>query len=281
MEAVKQFFTGFLQGGGLSLVKALAFLVVGLIVVRLVVAFVRSLTIKNRSLDNSASTFITSLVKVVLYILLAIWVLGTAGVDTASLVAAFAAVALAISLGLQDTLSGLTNGILIIFTKPFKQGDYVSVNGTEGTVKEIRLFNTKLTTPDNLDIIIPNSTILGSNLTNYSAMPLRRIDIDLPMSYSSDVETVKSVVLGYIAADERIVDIPAPMCRLKEYGDSAIIFTVRAWVDNSHFWDVKFDLLEGLFTILKEKGLEIPFNQMDVHLVENKTVKEEEYERVV
>lgn len=280
MEAVKQFFAGFLQGGGLSLVKALAFLVVGLIVVRLVVAFVRSLTIKNRSLDNSASTFITSLVKAVLYILLAIWVLGTAGVDTASLVAAFAAVALAISLGLQDTLSGLTNGILIIFTKPFKQGDYVSVNGTEGTVKEIRLFNTKLTTPDNLDIIIPNSTILGSNLTNYSAMPLRRIDIDLPMSYSSDVETVKSVVLGYIAADERIVDIPAPTCRLKEYGDSAIIFTIRAWVDNSQFWDAKFDLLEGLFTILKEKGLEIPFNQMDVHLIREKENQEEGYARV-
>lgn len=275
---VKEYFENFATGGGLALVKALAFLVVGLIIIRLVVSLVRSATIKNRSLDNSASTFITSLVRIVLYLLLAIWVLGTAGVDTASLVAAFAAVALAISLGLQDTLAGLTNGILIIFTRPFKQGDYVSIGGTEGTVKEIRLFNTRLTTPDNLDIIVPNSSVLGSNLTNYSAMPLRRIDIELPVSYNCKVEDVKKAVLEHIAKDGRIVKVPAPMCRLKGYGDSAVEFIVRAWTKNSLFWDVKFDLLEGLFTMCQEKGIEIPFTQVDVHMIPAETSEKESKE---
>lgn len=266
-QSVQNFFMDFFMGGGVALIKALAILMVGLIVIRGVSTFVRSATIKSRNLDNSASSFITSLIKVVAYLLLAILVLGIAGVNTASLIAAFAAVALAVSLGLQDTLAGLTNGILIIFTKPFKQGDYVNIGGTEGTVKEIRLFNTRLTTPDNLDIIVPNSSVLNSNVTNYSRMPLRRIDIALPVSYESDIEQVKSVVLALLKKDKRIVKTPAPMCRLKDYADSAIVFTVRAWVDNSVFWDVKFDLMERLFNALKENEIQIPFNQMDVHIL--------------
>jgi small conductance mechanosensitive channel len=253
----------------------LAFLIIGLILTRLIVSIVRSVTIKNRNLDNSASSFITSLVKVVLYAIIIIVVLGTAGMATASLIAAFAAVSLAICLGLQDTLSGLANGILIIFTKPFKQGDYVSIGGTEGTIKEIHLFNTKLTTPDNLDIIIPNASVLGSNITNYSSMPLRRVDIDLPMPYGSSVDTVKQTVLAYLEKDERIVEVPAPVCRLKTYGDNAVIYTVRAWVHNGEFWDVKFDLMEGLAPLMKEKGLSIPYPQMDVHIIQDNTQKED------
>ena len=135
LRSVADFFAGFFSGTGLAIVKALAALVVGLIVASLIVSLVRSITIKHRRLDNAAASFIISLTRAVLYVLVAIVVLGVAGVNTASLIAAFAAVALAISLGLQDTLSGLTNGILIIFTKPFKQGDYVSIGGTDGTVK--------------------------------------------------------------------------------------------------------------------------------------------------
>lgn len=270
-KSVKEFFGGFLSGAGLDIVKALAVLVVGIIVTTLITAIVRSLTIKNRKLDNAASTFITSLVKVIMYVLVAILVLASVGVNTASLIAAFSAVALAISLGLQDTLSGLVNGILIIFTKPFKQGDYVSIGGTEGTVKEIRLFSTKLVTPDNLDVIVPNSTVLNSNLTNYSAMPLRRIDIDVPVPYNTEIGEVKKILSDCIARDERIVNIPAPMCRLKEYGASSLNYIVRAWVPNSVFWDVKFDLMENLFNALRENGIEMPFNQMDVHLIPDGT----------
>lgn len=275
-EEITKWFADFAAGGGLALIKALAFLVVGLIVTRLIVSFVRSITIKNQNLDNSASTFITSLTKVFLYLVVAVIVLSVAGIDTASLIAAFAAVSLAISLGLQNTLSGLTNGIVIIFTKPFKQGDYVNIGGTEGSVKEIRLFNTKLTTPDNLDIIIPNSVVLGANLTNYSSMPLRRVDVDLPIPYGTEVSDVKQCVLSYLKSDKRIVKVPEPMCRLKSYGDSALIYTVRAWTKGYLFWDVKFDLLENLYTMLRKQGIEIPFNQLDVHLVSDEPNKDGE-----
>lgn len=267
LRSVADFFAGFFSGTGLAIVKALAALVVGLIVASLIVSLVRSITIKHRRLDNAAASFIISLTRAVLYVLVAIVVLGVAGVNTASLIAAFAAVALAISLGLQDTLSGLTNGILIIFTKPFKQGDYVSIGGTEGTVKEIRLFNTKLTTPDNLDVIIPNSTVIGANVINYSAMPLRRIDIDVPVPYQTDVEIVRKILLGCLAEDERIVDVPAPFCRLYEYGSSALKYRVRCYVPNGEYWNVRFDLNERLFTRLRENGIEMPFEQVDVHLI--------------
>ena len=267
LRSVADFFAGFFSGTGLAIVKALAALVVGLMVASLIVSLVRSITIKHRRLDNAAASFIISLTRAVLYVLVAIVVLGVAGVNTASLIAAFAAVALAISLGLQDTLSGLTNGILIIFTKPFKQGDYVSIGGTEGTVKEIRLFNTKLTTPDNLDVIIPNSTVIGANVINYSAMPLRRIDIDVPVPYQTDVEIVRKILLGCLAEDERIVDVPAPLCRLYEYGSSALKYRVRCYVPNGEYWNVRFDLNERLFTRLRENGIEMPFEQVDVHLI--------------
>ena len=262
-----EFLEDFFMGTGLSIVKALAILVVGLIITNIIVAVVRSLTIKNRHLDNAASTFITSLAKVILYVLVAILVLSTAGVDTASLIAAFAAVSLAIALGLQNTLTGLTNGILIIFTKPFKQGDYVSIGDTEGTVKEIRLFNTKLTTPGNIDVIVPNSTVLNSNVMNYSAMPLRRIDIIVPVPYDTDVDTVKKVLMSCLDGDDRVVNLPEPMCRLTEYGDSALNYDLRLWVPNGKYWDVRFDLNERVFTRLRENGIEIPFNQIDVHAV--------------
>lgn len=266
-QSVANFFSGFFSGAGLSIVKALAALVVGLIIASLLVALVRSLAIKHRKLDNAAASFVVSLTRAVLYILVAIVVLGIAGVNTASLIAAFAAVALAISLGLQDTLAGLTNGILIIFTKPFRQGDYVSIDGTEGTVKEIRLFNTKLTTPENLDVIIPNSKVLGANVVNYSAMPLRRIDIDVPVPYDTDVETVKHVLLSCMTEDDRVVNLPAPLCRLYEYGSSALIYRVRCWVPNGEYWNTKFDLNERMLIRLRKNKIEIPFDQMDVRIV--------------
>ncbi len=266
-QSAADFFAGFFSGTGLAVVKALAVLVVGLIAVSLIVSLVRSIAIRNRKLDNAAASFIVSLTRAVLLVLVAIVVLGVAGVNTASLIAAFAAVALAVSLGLQDTLSGLTNGILIIFTKPFKQGDYVSIDGTEGTVKEIRLFNTKLTTPDNLDVIVPNSKVLGANVVNYSAMPLRRIDIDVPVPYQTDVETVKRILLACMEDDPRVVNLPAPMCRLYEYGSSALKYRVRCYVPNGEYWNVRFDLNERLYTRLRENGIEVPVNQVDVRFV--------------
>ena len=267
---LKQFFWNFINGYGLNLVKALAIFVLGLLIIRIVTTTVKKNSVKSRRLDNAASTFITSLVALVAYIALALTLVGTLGFSTAGIVAAFSSVMLAIALGMQNALSSLTNGILLIFTKPFQAGDYVDIGGTAGTVKEIKLFSVKIVTPDNLTVVIPNSTVLGSVITNYSRMSLRRLDVVVPVSYNADVGKVKALVTEFIQGDARIASLPAPFFRLTEYGASSLNFTLRVWTDPGVFWDVKFDLLEGILKVIKENGIEIPYDQLDVHVVDGK-----------
>ena len=269
---LKEFFWNFLNGYGLNILKALALFVLGILIIRLVTTSVKKNSVKSRRLDNAASTFITSLVALIAYVALALLLVGTLGFSTAGIVAAFSSVMLAIALGMQNTLSSLTNGILLIFTKPFQSGDYVDIGGTAGTVKEIKLFSVKVVTPDNLTVIIPNSTVLSSVITNYSRMPLRRLDVKLPVSYDADVATVKRVINDFIKKDKRIVPLPAPFFRLTEYGASSLNFTLRVWTDPGVFWDVKFDLLEGILEVLRKNKIDIPYDQLDVHMIDPKTV---------
>ena len=269
---LKEFFWNFLNGYGLNILKALALFVLGILIIRLVTTSVKKNSVKSRRLDNAASTFITSLVALIAYVALALLLVGTLGFSTAGIVAAFSSVMLAIALGMQNTLSSLTNGILLIFTKPFQSGDYVDIGGTAGTVKEIKLFSVKVVTPDNLTVIIPNSTVLSSVITNYSRMPLRRLDVTLPVSYDADVATVKRVINDFIKKDKRIVPLPAPFFRLTEYGASSLNFTLRVWTDPGVFWDVKFDLLEGILEVLRKNKIDIPYDQLDVHMIDPNTV---------
>lgn len=272
---LKQFFWNFINGYGLNLVKALAIFVLGLLIIRIVTTTVKKNSVKSRRLDNAASTFITSLVALVAYIALALTLVGTLGFSTAGIVAAFSSVMLAIALGMQNALSSLTNGILLIFTKPFQAGDYVDIGGTAGTVKEIKLFSVKIVTPDNLTVVIPNSTVLGSVITNYSRMSLRRLNVVVPVSYNADVGKVKALVTEFIQGDARIASLPAPFFRLTEYGASSLNFTLRVWTDPGVFWDVKFDLLEGILKVFQENGIEIPYDQLDVHVVDGKPTENE------
>ncbi len=277
---LKHFFWNFINGYGLDILKAAAIFVLGLLLIRLVTTSVKKNSVKSRKLDNAASTFITSLVALIAYVALALLLVKTLGFSTAGIVAAFSSVMLAIALGMQNTLSSLTNGILLIFTKPFQAGDYVDIGGTAGTVKEIKLFSVKVVTPDNLTVVIPNSTVLGSVITNYSRMPLRRLDVTVPVSYDADVKTVKRVVMEVVEADKRIASLPAPFFRLTEYGASSLNFTLRVWTDNGVFWDVKFDLLEEILEVLRKNKIDIPYDQLDVHVVDGRigNVENEEKE---
>lgn len=265
-DDLKEFLWEFLGGYGLNIVKALAIFVLGLLIVRTVTAIVKKNSVKSRKLDNAASAFIASLVALIAYLALGLAIVSALGFSTAGIVAAFSSVMLAVALGMQDALSSLTNGILLIFTKPFRSGDYVDIGGTAGTVKEIKLFSVKVTTPDNLTVVIPNSTVLGSVITNYSRMSLRRLDVVVPVAYGTDIETVKKSVTGVVGRDSRIAPFPAPFFRLTEYGDSSLNFTLRVWTQPACFWDVKFDLLEKISDALGRNGIEIPFKQLDVRL---------------
>lgn len=256
----------FLGGYGLVIAKALVVFVLGLLIISVIKKLVKKNSTKSRKIDNSAASFITSIVSLIAYVTLIIVFIASLGFSTTGIITALSSVMLAVALGLQNTLASLANGILIIFTKPFKAGDFVDIGGTSGTVKEIKLFSVKLITGDNLTVVIPNNTVFGSTIVNYSKMPVRRLDIVLSVSYDSDVEKVKTVVNEYIAKDERIKKDPAPFFRLTEYGASSLDFTLRVWTDVGDFWNVRFDLLEGFLKLFAENGIEIPYDQLEVRV---------------
>ena len=264
-ETIKNFFINFFQNGALTIVRCIAFFILGLIILKIVRSIVVRTTMKSR-LDKSAATFIISIVTVVLYIALVIVVVSALGFSTAGIIAAFSAIALAVALALQDSLASLANGIIIIFTKPFKKGDYVEINGKDGLVQDIRLFNTKIVTYNNEEILIPNNQILGSTLINYSTMSLRRVVIEVPIPYSAELSEVKEILLSTLNSRQDVVKTPAPAVVLDGYGDSALKFKARAWTPNEKYWDTRASLFEMIFNNLREKGIEIPFNQLDVHL---------------
>lgn len=261
---LKEIGVEFVTNTGLSIVRTIAFLVLGLIVIRIVQIIARSTTLKSK-LDNSASTFIVSVITVVLYIILISLLISSLGFSTAGIIAAFSAIALAVALALKDSLGSLANGVIIIFTKPFKKGDYVEINGIDGLVQDIRLFNTKILTYSNDEIIIPNSEILSSKLINYSTMPVRRVVIDVPIPYEVDIADTKKIILDCIFSYKYVVKTPAPSVVLKGYGDSALNFSARAWTFNENYWDTLYDLHEEIFNALRKNGIEIPFNQLDVN----------------
>ena len=236
-ETLRQIGNDFVQNTGLAIVRTIAFFVLGLVVIRIMQVIARATTLKSRKLDKSASTFIVSLITVVLYVALAVLVVSSLGFSTAGIIAAFSAVALAVALALKDSLASLANGVIIIFTKPFKKGDYICIDGLEGLVQDIRLFNTKLLTYSNEEIIIPNNEILNTKLINYSAMPLRRVSIDVPIPYDSDTDEVKEILLSCISAYKYTVRTPAPSVILKGYQDSALLFAARVWTVNENSWD--------------------------------------------
>lgn len=265
-ETLKAIGTDFVQNTGLAIVRAIAFLILGLIVIKIVRIIARSAAMKSSKLDRSASTFIISIITVVLYVVLVIVLVSSLGFSTAGIIAAFSAVALAIALALKDSLASLANGVIIIFTKPFKKGDYIAIGGLDGLVQDIRLFNTKILTYSNEEIIVPNSEVLGSKLINYSAMPLRRVVFDVPVPYGVDVAEVKAMLLEAVAAYKYTVTTPAPSVVLADYGESTLKFSVRAWGLTENYWDLYYDLREIALNTLTEHGIEKPFNRLEVKL---------------
>lgn len=265
-ETLKAIGTDFVQNTGLAIVRAIAFLILGLIVIKIVRIIARSAAMKSSKLDRSASTFIISIITVVLYVVLVIVLVSSLGFSTAGIIAAFSAVALAIALALKDSLASLANGVIIIFTKPFKKGDYIAIGGLDGLVQDIRLFNTKILTYSNEEIIVPNSEVLGSKLINYSAMPLRRVVFNVPVPYGVDVAEVKAMLLNAVASYKYTVTTPAPSVVLADYGESTLKFSVRAWGLTENYWDLYYDLREIALNTLTEHGIEKPFNRLEVKL---------------
>jgi len=250
---------------GPMLIAAVAIVVIGRLVVGILTGLVKRL-MKRADVDPTLTLFVTSLTKIALMTFVFIAAISSLGVETTSFVAIIGAAGLAIGFALQSSLANFASGVMLIIFRPFKAGDYVEAGGTSGSVEAIRIFNTVLKTPDNKEVIIPNSNITGSNITNYSAKETRRIDLVFGIGYDDDLKKAKGILESLVNADDRILKDPATTVAVSELADSSVNFVVRPWVKSGDYWGVYFDLMEKVKLTFDEQGISIPYPQQDVHM---------------
>lgn len=250
---------------GLILLKAIVVLLAGLWVIKRIVKTLRKVLTRS-NVDESLKPFLLTLTDILLKVVLFIAVIGILGIQTTSFVAILGAAGLAVGLALQGSLSNLAGGVIILLLKPFKVGEVIDAAGFLGTVIEIQIFHTILHTFDNRRIVIPNAQLANSSITNITRNPKRRLDMEFSVAYGTDIEYVKSTLQDLIREDERFHKEPEPFVRMIRMADSSINFVVRVWVDTDKYWPAYFDLNENVYKEFYNKGISIPFPQMDVHI---------------
>ncbi|SJL84954.1 small-conductance mechanosensitive channel MscS [Vibrio palustris] len=248
----------------MNIIWAVLILFVGNIAVKLIANSVSKL-MKKRRMDKAVIDFVQAIVRYLLFILVLIAALGKLGVQTASVVAVIGAAGLAVALALQGSLSNFAAGVLIVAFRPFKSGDYVEVGGIAGSVSSIQIFQTVLNSPDNKMIVVPNSSIIGGPITNYSRHKTRRIDFVIGVSYKADLRKTQTVLRELMESDERVLKDPEVTVEVHTLADSSVNFVVRPWVKTEEYWPVYWDMMLRIKETLDENGIEIPFPQMDVH----------------
>ena len=249
----------------INITMALVIFVVGKFAVGVISRLVKKL-MRKAGLDTILVAFISSIIKTVLLLFVAVASLNQLGVDTTSLIALIGAAGLAIGLSLQSTLQNLAAGVMLIIFRPFKGGDFIDAGGVMGTVEKINIFNTVMRTGDNREIIVPNGSIYGGTITNYSARETRRVDMVFGIGYDDDIRKAKEIIKNVLAADERVLKEPEPLVAVAELGDSSVNFNVRPWCSTGDYWNVYFDTHENIKIAFDEAGISIPYPQMDVHM---------------
>ena len=222
---------------------------------------------EKAKLDTTLIKFVSNLAYALMLAFVVVAALGRLGVDTTSFAAIIAAGGLAVGFALQGSLGNFAAGVMLITFKPFKVGDLVEVGGSTGVVEEVQIFNTMLKTADNVTIIVPNGSITGGTITNYSAQATRRIDLVFGCGYGDDLKAVKAYLEEVLAAEERVLKDPAPTVAVAELGDCSVNFVVRPWVNAADYWAVRFDLLERIKLGFDERGFSIPYPTQDLHIV--------------
>lgn len=250
---------------GILLGKAVAVFIVGRIIAKLILKIITRM-LKRSQMDEMLVSFVRSISNAFLMLIIVIAALNVLGVDTTSLIAVLASAGLAIGLALQDSMKNFASGVLLLVFKPFVRGDYVDAAGTEGVVQDINLFSTVMLKLDNREVIIPNGTIWGNVITNYTAQENRRVDMVFGIGYGDDIHKARSVIEQVLSGEDRILADPAPDIVVAELGDSSVNFYVRPWVKADDYWPVKFAITEGVKLAFDSQGVSIPFPQMDVHL---------------
>jgi small conductance mechanosensitive channel len=273
MEQVENLDAGALMGTltelatqwGLQIIGAIIVLFVG----RIVAGWARRLTRKALERAEVDPTLVPFIAKLVYYLLLAfvvIAVLGVFGVQTASLVAVLGAAGLAVGLALQGTLSNFAAGVMLLFFRPFKVGDFIDAGGTTGTVEEIGVFATTMKSPDNIKIVVPNSQVYGQTIKNFNGFDTRRVDLVIGISYDDSISTAIDTIRSIVNADQRVLAEPETQIAVSNLGDSSVDLVVRPWCAGSDYWPLRFDLTRTIKEGLEAAGCSIPYPQTDVHL---------------
>ena len=249
---------------GFTIIKALIVFLVGRLVINLLNKLVRKI-LSKRDIDPSVKTFVGSLVNVSLTILLIISVVGALGVQTTSFAALLASAGVAVGMALSGNLQNFAGGLIVLLFKPYKVGDWIESQGVSGTVKEIQIFHTILTTGDNKVIYIPNGAMSSGVVTNYNTQTTRRVEWIVGVDYGEDYDKVQQIVTDILAADKRILKDPAPFIALHALDASSVNVVARVWVNSADYWGVYFDINRAIYATFNEKGINFPFPQLTVH----------------
>jgi small conductance mechanosensitive channel len=250
---------------GKNIIVAILIYYIGRFIIRLVVGGLHKV-MQRQNVDKTLETFVCNLVRMALMVVVIIAAIGALGIQTTSFIAIFGAAGLAVGLALQGSLSNFAAGVLIVLFRPYRVGDFIEAAGISGTVEQVQILTTILKTPDNKQIIVPNSQIMDSIITNFSANDTRRVDLTVGVSYDDDIDKVTATLRELVDADERILKEPECLIKVHALADSSVNFVVRPWVNSADYWGVYFDLTETIKKRFDKEDISFPFPQQDVHL---------------
>lgn len=248
-----------------SLIMAVVILVVGMLIVRLASSFAKK-TLKKSNIDGAARSFLVSLIRIILYMVVIIMVLSVLNVPMSSIITIFGAAGLAVSLALQNCLSNLCGGFIILFSKPFVAGDTIELDGSVGKVKSISILYTKISTFDGKTIFIPNGKVSDAKIINYTESPERRIDLTFDIGYNSDFRKARELILKIINEDSLFLKTPEPVVRMTSHNESSVSIDVKVFVKNDDYNTARYNIIEAVKESFDENGIEIPYNQLDIHI---------------
>ncbi len=250
---------------GINVIFAIVFFVIGIWVAKRATTLFRRV-LERRKVDSMLTSFVANIAYAAIVAFVFIAALGQLGIQTASFVAVIGAAGLAVALAFQGSLSNLASGVLLVTFRPFDLGDFVEAAGVSGVVENISMFTTTIRTGDNKTVIVPNAALSSGIITNFSAQPTRRADMIFGVGYEDDLDKTRQIIEGVLAADERVLEEPAPTVAVSELADSCVNFVVRPWVASADYWPLYFATHETLKKRFDAEGINIPFPQTDVHL---------------
>lgn len=265
--SIKNFFNNNFWG----IVKFVAIFVIGIVLVKIVINITRRILGKTK-MEKITQQFLMTTLKLILYLLFILILLGTIGIEVTGIITALSAAVLAIGMALQNIIANVANGIVIVGTHMFKKGDFITVGGDSGSIVDINFLFTTIKTGDNRKITIPNSTIVNNNVINAGANPKRRVDFTFSVAYETDVELVKKIVLDVMISNGKVDLDPAPFCRLKVLNASSIDFFANCWCDSEDYWDVYYYVIENVYNEFKKNNISIPYTQFEIRNREDKVI---------